>query len=27
MSIKDLEGRKIMSEEKEKVEKLTERID
>ena len=27
MSIKDLEGRKVMSEEKEKVEKLTERID
>jgi len=25
MSIKDLEGRKVMSEEKEKVEKLTER--
>jgi hypothetical protein len=27
MSIKDLEGRKVMSEEKEKVEQLTERID
>ena len=27
MSIKDLEGRKVMSEEKENVEKLTERID
>jgi len=27
MSIKDLEGRKAMNEEKEKVEKLTERID
>ena len=27
MSIKDLEGRKVMSEEEEKVEKLTERID
>jgi hypothetical protein len=27
MSIKDLEGRKVMSEEKEKVEKLTEKID
>lgn len=27
MSIKDLEGREVMSEEKEKIEKLTERID
>ena len=27
MSIKDLEGRKVMSEEREKMEKLTERVD